>query len=79
MRWRTLNGPYQSTLAEARAKLPHELLGVPPGCTKVEARRAYLTLVRTYHPDRADPFMAQFNQEMLKIINSAYDRLSEGQ
>jgi DnaJ-class molecular chaperone len=78
MRWRSLNGPYTDKLDEARSKSPHELLGVDAGANQLEARKSYLAMVRAYHPDRADPFMARFNQEMLKIINSAYDKLPKG-
>lgn len=76
MRWRTVDRSYRSRLAEERLKPPHEVLGVAAQCSPDEARRAYLALVRTYHPDRADPFMAQYNEEMLKIVNLAYERLT---
>ncbi|WP_150120723.1 J domain-containing protein, partial [Sulfitobacter sp. HI0040] len=31
--------------------LPHTVLGLPPGASKDEARRAYRKLVRDNHPD----------------------------
>lgn len=75
--WRSLDGPFRDRLAEVRALAPHELLGVPVDCAKVEARDAYLALVKTYHPDHADKFMAAYNQEMLKLVNQAYEYISK--
>jgi curved DNA-binding protein CbpA len=60
------------------AKLaPHELLGVEPGSSTAEIKVAYLRLVKAYHPDRSDPFMARHNQEMTKLINAAYEKLKD--
>ena len=72
IRWRNLDGGYEDRLASLRALPPYELLGVEPGCAAAEARRAYLALVKTYHPDHADDFMATYGQEVLKLINQAY-------
>ncbi|WP_375692114.1 hypothetical protein [Pseudooceanicola sp. LIPI14-2-Ac024] len=36
-----------------------------------------MQLVKTYHPDGSDVFMTQYNQEVLKLINSAYEKLSK--
>ena len=79
MRWRELNEGYHDRLTRVRASNPHEILGLAPGASKVAVRSAYLKLVRTYHPDVADPFVASYNQEMLKLINQAYAAVSAGQ
>jgi hypothetical protein len=52
-----------------------DILQVSPGATLREARRAYLRLVKRWHPDRfADnPQLLETAQEKLKIINSAYE------
>lgn len=71
--WRNLDQPYRSRLDSMRGRSAHDILGVSANCSKAEARMAYLTLVKTYHPDAADPFMASYNQEMLKLINQAYE------
>lgn len=47
-------------------------------CSSADARQAYLRLVKAYHPDRTDPFMARFNEEMIKIINLAYEQFCDG-
>ena len=74
--WRNLDDPYRDRLDVVRARSPHDILGVAADCSKADARRAYLALVKTYHPDAADPFMAAHNQEMLKLINRAYEHVS---
>ena len=71
--WRNLDDPYRDRLANVRSLTPHEILGIPEDCSKEVARSAYLSLVKTYHPDHADKFMAAYNQEMLKLINQAYE------
>ena len=54
---------------------PHELLGVSEQASQQDIKAAYLRLVKAYHPDHSDPFMTCHNQEMLKLINAAYDKL----
>jgi len=76
MRWRNLDSQYSDRLAVVRAQQPHEILGVPMDCSPAGARKAYLGLVKAYHPDRTDPFMACFNEEMIKIVNLAYEQFS---
>jgi curved DNA-binding protein CbpA len=51
------------------------ILQVSPGATLRETRKAYMRLVKRWHPDRfADnPQMRESAQEKLKIINSAYE------
>jgi curved DNA-binding protein CbpA len=50
------------------------ILQVSPGATLREARKAYMRLVKRWHPDRfADnPQLLESAQEKLKIINTAY-------
>lgn len=77
MKWNNLGRRYEDRLAAMRKLAPHELLGVRQGCSLAEMRVAYLALIKTYHPDRADPFIAQYSEEMLKIINDAYAKMRE--
>jgi curved DNA-binding protein CbpA len=58
-----------------RAKSPYEILNVGADVSREDLRKAYLDKIKTYHPDCSDQFLKQYNQEMLKIINSAYERL----
>ncbi|MFH0725397.1 MAG: DnaJ domain-containing protein [Pseudomonadota bacterium] len=53
------------------------ILQVSPDATLKEARKAYMRLVKRWHPDRfADnPRMRESAQEKLKLINSAYEEV----
>jgi len=57
-------------------KDPYEVLGVRPGASEEEIRRAYRELARKYHPDQyADHPLSGLAQEKMKEINEAYDFL----
>ena len=76
MRWNDLKRGYADRIA-AMAKLPpHELLRVDVEASRAEIKTAYLRLVKAYHPDRSDPFMARHHQDMIKLINAAYEKLT---
>lgn len=78
MQWTNKKGPFPSKLDVMRSKAPHDVLGVSETATPAELKARYRELVKTYHPDSADPFMRQHSEEALKIINDAYDRLTKG-
>lgn len=77
MRWRELNRGYTDRLSALSAMTPHERLGVPPDASLEEVKAAYIRLVKAYHPDGSDRFMMKYNQEVLKLINAAYEILRE--
>ena len=56
---------------------PYAVFNLKPGADLATIKQAYRNLVRTYHPDKADPFMKDYCVEMLKIINRAMARLEE--
>lgn len=68
----------ESPRSDARAKSPHEILGVTPGAGRDEIRAAYRKLANQYHPDKVAHLGKEF-QEMaenrFKEIQQAYDRL----
>jgi curved DNA-binding protein CbpA len=77
MRWRDLKEGYKDRLAALSAMTPHERLGVRPDASPDEVKAAYIRLVKAYHPDGSDPFMIKHNQEVLKLINAAYEIMRE--
>jgi DnaJ-class molecular chaperone len=79
MRWKDLNQGYKDRIDALAAKTPHEMLGVGANATAEEIKSAYLRMVKAYHPDVSDPFMTKHNQEVLKLINAAYEKLNDNQ
>jgi DnaJ-class molecular chaperone len=78
MRWKDLNQRYKGRIAALAAMAPRELLGVHADASAEDIKLAYFRMVKAYHPDVSDPFMAKHNQEVLKLINAAYEQLKEG-
>ncbi len=59
-------------------KDPYEVLGVKPGASEDEIKRAYRELARKYHPDNFhDSPLEDLAQEKMKEINEAYDMLTK--
>lgn len=54
---------------------PHDILGISPGATPAEVKRAYRRLAMRWHPDRSDHPHAT---ERFKEIGAAYERLLAG-
>ena len=75
MRWRNRSTSLSDELSRLRTLDPHELLSVSPDATCDEIKAAYRNLAKVYHPDKADPFMARHNEEVIKLINGAYSQL----
>jgi curved DNA-binding protein CbpA len=79
MRWRDLSGGHRSHLDELAGRDPYEILDVKREMPRAEIRRAYLARVRVYHPDRVDPFLQSVAQEMLKLLNRAWEAIEREQ
>ncbi len=61
------------------AKNPYEVLGVRPGATEAEVKKAYRALVKQYHPDNyKDHPLEGLAKEKMQEINEAYDALTSG-
>jgi len=75
MKWRELNQGSATRLDQMRKEDPYSLFGVTRGADLLEIKRAYREMAKTYHPDRADPFMRPYCGEALKIINQAMARI----
>lgn len=75
MKWINRQKLFADELDRLSKLTPEELLGVPQQAGIVEIQRAYRLKARVYHPDRADPFMKLYNQEVMKLLNTAYREL----
>jgi len=75
MKWRDAHPPHEDLLQRFAALPPEEVLGVSPAAGRSELRAAWLRLLKVYHPDRSDPFLQAHNEEMVKLINQAYQVL----
>ncbi|MGM9646177.1 MAG: DnaJ domain-containing protein [Eubacteriales bacterium] len=55
---------------------PYEVLGISPGATNEEVKKAYRELAKKYHPDNyADSPVSDLAEEKMKEINEAYDEI----
>ncbi len=58
-------------------KDPYEVLGVSPGASDEEIKKAYRELAKKYHPDNyAGSPLADLAEEKMKEINEAYDAVT---
>ncbi len=58
---------------------PYEVLGVARGASQKEIKKAYLDLVKKYHPDKhKDNPLSGLAEERFKEIQAAYDMLKNG-
>lgn len=61
------------------AKNPYEVLGVKPGASPDEIKKAYHQMVKKYHPDNyKDHPLESLAQEKMQEVNEAYDSLTNG-
>ena len=77
MKWTDLNRTHTNALQELIQQQPHEVLRISESATRAEIKVAYIKLVKSYHPDRADNFMSQHNQEVMKLVNAAYKAMMD--
>ena len=58
-------------------KDPYSILGVSPGASDNEVKRAYREMARKYHPDNyQDKPLADLAEEKMKEVNEAYDAIT---
>lgn len=67
---------------QSQAKSPWDVLGIPRGTPKAEAKKSYLKLLSLYHPDKVDslgPKIKELAIEMTKELNEAWARIESNQ
>jgi DnaJ-class molecular chaperone len=75
MRWRNRGARLSDEISRLRGLAPHEVLQISNDANPDEIRSAYRRLAKVYHPDKSDPFMRRYNEQVIKIINDAYHQL----
>ncbi len=57
---------------------PYEVLGLKPGASQEEIKKAYRSLIKQYHPDQyGDNPLKDLAEEKMREINTAYDMLTK--
>jgi len=78
MKWRNISSTYKDRVAELTKQMdrdPFSVIGVDASASDDEIKLAYRKRVRAYHPDKQDEFVRLHAQEVIKIINAAYERI----
>ena len=75
MKWRNRKPELSDELSRLSGLEAHELFNIARDANVEEIKRAYHQLVKIYHPDKSDPFMRKYNEQVIKIINEAHERL----
>ncbi len=75
MKWREIRLSYESRLAELARLDPYTLLGISKDTPNDGVKAAHRDKVKAYHPDASDPFVKKYNEEVLKLVNAAYDKI----
>ncbi len=76
MKWKNRSPQLSDELSRLNGLEPHELLSIAADAGADDIKGAYRRLVKVYHPDKADPFMRKHNEQVIKLINAAYDKLT---
>jgi DnaJ-class molecular chaperone len=72
MKWTNIEFGHINRIDELSNLSAFELLEVSNSVTEEDLKIAYRKKIKIYHPDNADPFMKQHDEEVMKLINNAY-------
>jgi curved DNA-binding protein CbpA len=75
MKWKNRKPQLSDEIARLKDLDPYEMLGLASNATADEIKSAYRRLVKVYHPDKADAFMRKHNEQIVRLINDAHERL----
>ena len=77
MKWKNIDTNYQNQIDKISEQDPYQRLGVSPSATLAEVKKAYRDKVKLYHPDSTDDFMKHYSQEILKLLNAAFEHVKK--
>jgi pSer/pThr/pTyr-binding forkhead associated (FHA) protein len=75
------NAPPATPPKQDQTKTPWEVLGIPKGASKADARKAYLKLLAMYHPDKVDSLghrLKEIALEVTRELNEAWEKIESG-
>jgi preprotein translocase subunit Sec63 len=75
MKWKNRSSQLSDELTRLNGMDPHELLSIARDAGAEDVKGAYRRLVKVYHPDKADPFMRNHNEQVIRLVNAAYEKL----
>lgn len=75
MKWKDRTPYLSDELSRLSGLDAYELLSVATDAGASDIKGAYRQMVKVYHPDKADPFMRKHNEQVIKLINLAYELL----
>jgi len=75
MNWKNIGITQKIYRIDMKAKSPYEILRIAPSASVEEVHKAYRQLIKVYHPDVADRFLKKNNEEITRLINSAYEEV----
>lgn len=78
MKWKNKTHELTNELHRLSRLEAHELLNVPLNANTETIKSAYYKMVKVYHPDKAHPFMREYNEQVMKLLNRAYSYLTSG-
>ncbi len=63
----------------SKSNNPYEVLGINPGASQEEIKKAYKEMAKKYHPDKyADNPLQELADDKMRKINAAHDELTKG-
>lgn len=75
MRWKNRIPRLSEEISRLSELSPHELLNISPDSSIQEIKIAYRKMIKVYHPDKADPFLKNYNERVTKLLNTAFYEL----
>ena len=75
MKWHNISRGYQSKMEQMRGQDAYERLGVPRDTDLNTAKKAYIRLMKLYHPDKNDRFLEGLATEYAQLLNAAFEQV----